>query len=136
MSYAISGALQRAVYQHLIADIGLSALIGGAVYDAVPTGPVAGTYVVLGEEDARDRSSQTGGGAEHRVLISVVSDAEGFETAKAVAGTVSDALDDADLTLDRGHLVCLQFSRARARRVRSGQTRRIDLTFRAIVEDD
>lgn len=136
MSYAISGALQRAIYQYLIANPGLSDLIGGAVHDAVPTGPVAGTYVVLGEEEARDRSTQTGAGAEHRVIISVVSDAEGFETAKAVAGAVSDALGDADLTLDRGHLVCLQFSRARARRVRSGQTRRIDLTFRAIVEDD
>ncbi len=136
MSYASAGALQRAVYQHLLADTGLVALIGGDIFDAVPAGPVAGTYVVLGEEEARDRSNQTGAGAEHRLLISVVSDAEGFETAKAVAGAVSDALSDADLTLDRGHLVCLSFQRARARRVRSGQTRRIDLTFHAIVEDD
>jgi hypothetical protein len=46
---------------------------------------------------------------------------------------VSDALVGADLPLTRGHLVFLRFLRGQA--VRSGATRRIDLTFRARVED-
>ena len=135
MSYGVSAALQRAVFALLQADPVLQTMIGDAVYDAVPTGPVSGTIVTLGEEAVRDRSTQTERGAGHRFLVSVVTDAEGFDAAKRVAGAVSDALTDAALTLDRGNLVCLEFERARARRVRAGQTRRIDLTFHAIVED-
>ena len=135
MSYGVSAALQRAVYGHLKADAALQTMTGDAIYDAVPTGPVSGTFVTLGEEEVRDRSTQTERGAGHRFLVSVVTDAAGFDEAKRVAGAVSDALTDAPLSLDRGHLVCLEFERARARRVRSGQTRRIDLTFHAIVED-
>jgi hypothetical protein len=47
---------------------------------------------------------------------------------------VSDALVDADLTLTRGVLVALHFLKASARRIDEGDTRRIDLTFRARVQ--
>ena len=136
MSYAVSASLQAAVYQQLVADLVLSGLVPGAIHDARPEGPVIGTHVVLGDEDVRDWSDGTGVGAEHRFSISVVSDEEGYQTAKTVAGAISDALIDAPLILGRGRVVCLGFLRARARRVRSGQTRRIDMVFRAIVEDD
>ena len=36
MSYAAAAALQTAIYDRLIADIALSALVGGAIYDALP----------------------------------------------------------------------------------------------------
>ncbi|MFC6643181.1 hypothetical protein [Sulfitobacter profundi] len=36
MTYALSGALQAAVYDLLQSDPGLTAMIGDAVYDAVP----------------------------------------------------------------------------------------------------
>ena len=55
---------------------------------------------------------------------------------KAAAAAVSDALVDADLPLTRGHLVSLRFLRAQAARKGPGDTRQIDLTFRARVEDD
>jgi len=48
---------------------------------------------------------------------------------------VSDALLDATLILSRGTLVSLNFYRARARRVQDADMRRIDLRFRARVED-
>ena len=57
------------------------------------------------------------------------------EAAKTVAGIVSDALVTADLSLERGRLVALHFDRARAAREGTGDLRRIDLTFRARVED-
>ena len=136
MSYAVSGALQAAVFQLLTADSTVQALSGGAIHDAVPMGPVAGLFVLIGEEEVRDRSTQTGKLAAHRFTVSVVSDAEGFRSAKALAGAVTDALVDAAPVLDRGRIVSMRFLRARARLVRAGQTRRIDLTFRAIVEDD
>lgn len=136
MSFAVSFALQGAVYDLLAADGALAALVGGAVYDAVPDGPVPETYVVIGEEDVRDRSCKTGAGAEHRLQVSVITDRDGFRAAKSVAATVCDALIDAVPVLERGRVVHLSFIRARSRRVRAGQVRRIDLIFRAIVEDD
>ncbi|MHA6262179.1 DUF3168 domain-containing protein [Arenibacterium sp. CAU 1754] len=137
MSYAMSSALQAAVYQHLQNDAGVTALVGGAVYDAVPAGDKPDIYVSLGPEDVRDRSDVTGQGALHRFLVSVVTDAAGFTGAKAVAAAISDAMVDADLTLSRGRLVGLWFERATARRGgKAGRIRRIDLRFRARVEDN
>ena len=136
MSYAISAPLQEAVYQHLAGDTALLGIVGPAVYDALPQGPVPEAYVVLGREDVRDRSTKSGGGAVHRFVVSVVADRGGFALAKSAAGAVSDALVDADLTLTRGQLICLTFLRAQARRTQAGQARRIDLTFQAIVTDD
>lgn len=135
MSYGVSMALQQAVYQRLRADAALAALVGDAVYDAVPPGIVSGTYVSLGPEDVREADDKTGHGALHEIVVSVVTDAAGFSTAKAAATAVSDALVDATLTLSRGALVYLNFHRARARRVQDADVRRIDLRFRARVQD-
>ncbi len=136
MSYGMSAALQAAVYTHLQADAALEALVGDAIFDAAPAGPVLGMYVSLGPEDVRDRSDISGGGAEHDFTVSVVTDAAGFQAAKDAAAAVSDALVDAPLALARGRLVSLNFLKARARRLSSGALRQIDLRFRARVEDD
>lgn len=135
MSYAVSSALQVAVYQHLTTDAGVVAQVGSHVYDAVPSGTVPDLYVTLGSEDVKDQSDATGRGAEHFLNISVVSSASGFQTAKDAAGAVNDALVDADLTLGRGRLVGMRFVKASAKRVGTGDVRRIDLKFRARVED-
>ena len=135
MSYGVAAALQQAVYQRLQADATLTGLVGTAIYDAAPPGIVSGTYVSLGPENVRDKGDLTGHGALHEITVSVVTDAAGFLTAKQVAAAVSDALVDASLILARGSLVYLNFHRARARRVQDADMRRIDLTFRARVED-
>jgi hypothetical protein len=135
MSYGASAALQAALYQRLMADAALDTLVGDAIYDAVPPGTVTGTYVSLGPEDARDASDQVGRGAVHEFVVSVVTDQAGFQAAKAVAAAVSDALNGAALVLSRGRLVGLWFMKARARRVEDADVRRIDLTFKARVED-
>ncbi|MCK8483829.1 DUF3168 domain-containing protein [Aliiroseovarius sp. S2029] len=136
MSYGVSAALQQAVYQRLTGDVALSTLVAGAIYDAVPAGIITGTYVSLGPEDVRERSDMTGHGAMHEITVSVVTDEAGFQSAKQVAAAVSDALVDASMTLARGQLVSLNFHRARARRVEDADVRRIDLFFRARVQDD
>ncbi|MCY4336256.1 MAG: DUF3168 domain-containing protein [Litoreibacter sp.] len=136
MSYAVSAALQTAVYGALNASSALNALIGNAVYDAEPAGKLPASYVSLGGERARDRSDKSGAGAVHEFDIAVVTEAEGFLTAKQIAAAVSDALVGADLNLSRGRLVFLNFARARAARAEKGRIRRIDLTFRARVQDD
>ncbi len=135
MSYGVAPALQSAVYQALIADATLGGLVGSAIYDAVPPGLVPSLYVTLGAEEVRDRSDGSGGGAEHSLTVSVITDAAGFHAAKQAAAAISDALTHADLPLARGRLVSLAFHRARARREGTGGIRRIDLTFRARVDD-
>lgn len=136
MSYGVGAALQEAVYQRLVSDAALAAVVGAAIYDTVPSGTTPGTYVSLGPEEVRDASDATGGGASHHFTVSVVTDAAGFQTAKLAAAAISDALIDAPLALSRGRLVSLGFLRARARRVQKADARRIDITFRARVEDD
>ena len=135
MSYAISAALQEAVYQTLAADISLSAMVGGAIYDALPSGTAPDLYISLGPETARDASDKTGYGAVHLFTVSVISDAPGFAKAKAVAASICDALVDTPMALTRGRCVSLQFDQARAARTENSNSRQIDLRFRARVED-
>lgn len=136
MSYGVSAALQQAVFQRLQGDAVLTGLVGGDIFDAAPTGTVPTTYVSLGPEDVSDASDKTGAGAVHEFTVSVVTEASGFRNAKDVAAAVSDALIDAPLMLTRGTLISLGFLKARAKRVQDGDVRRIDLRFRARVEDN
>lgn len=135
MSYGMAAGLQAAIYQRLVQDAALSALVGGAIHDAVPSGRVPPLYVTLGPEEVRERGDGSAGGALHRFAVTVVSESAGFQQAKAVAGAVSDALVGAELMLVRGQVTRLSFLRARARRETAGQARRIDLTFQARVDD-
>lgn len=136
MSYAFASALQVALFQKLSSDSAVTDLIGGAIYDALPVGEVPSIYVSLGPEAVRDRSDSSGRGADHRFVVSVVTDEAGFGTAKQVAAAVCDALEDADLDLEQGRLIGLWFMRAIAKRAgRAGRVRRIDLRFRARMED-
>ncbi len=135
MTYALAAPLQAAVFQALGADPVLAGIVGTAIYDALPPGTPPALYVTLGSESVRDRSDQTGAGAEHELTVSVITDSAGFASAKAAAAAISDALVDADLALSRGRLVALGFHRAKAARVGTGDQRRIDLTFRARVDD-
>ncbi len=136
MSYVIAPALQSAIYQYLSNDSILQADLHGALYDAIPPATPPATYVLIGAEEAFDRSDKTGHGAEHRLVISVLTNATGFLAAKHVAARICELLDAPALTLARGRLVALWFDRAEARKIEGDQTRRIDLRFRARVEDD
>lgn len=129
MSYGSAAALQAAVFQRLVA-----ALPGVAVHDALPAGAGLGTFILLGPEEVVDASDITGPGAEHRFVVSILSDATGFLQAKETAVAVSDALVGAPLTLARGRLVGLRFLKAQARRLDQGAARRIDLRFAARIE--
>lgn len=133
MSYGVGAALQSAIFQRLTADTTLGSFVGTNIFDAIPPGPLPGLFVSLGPEEVSDSSDKSGHGATHIFTISVVTDAAGFQTAKDTASAVSDSLIDAELALTRGRLVSLRFLRAEAKRA-SG-TRRIDLKFRARVED-
>lgn len=136
MSYAMSGALQAAVYSALVADSTLAGLVGTAIYDAVPSGTLPDVYVRLGSETVKDASDGSGAGALHQFTVSVITSNPGFAGAKDVAAAISDVLHNGDLTLSRGRLVSLAFERATASRIDTASARQIDLRFRARVQDD
>lgn len=139
MSYLYSGGLQAAVYQRLAADAGLGALIGTAIYDAPPEyrpNQVAPDYITLGEERARANDTKTSQGAVHDFNVTVHSGRDGFDRVKEVAAAVCEALVDAPLALDRGHLVALRFVQARAERGPAPEKRKVTLLFRAVVDQD
>ena len=135
MSYAMSAALQEAVYTALSADGDIYVAVGNAIYDAMPSGAVPSLYVAIGPEQVRNDDDKTGSGAEHVFVVSVVTEAPGFASAKVAAGLVCDVLHEAPLPLSRGRLVSLRFRSAKAARIEKGTGRKIDLTFRARVED-
>lgn len=135
MTYGVSAALQTAVFGALSGDTDLSNLVGGAIFDAEPAGLLPEIYVTLGAETVRAQSDASGGGAVHEFVISVVTDAAGFSMAKQAAVSICDVLIDADLELSRGRLVSCRFAKAKAARVENGTARRIDLSFRARVDD-
>lgn len=137
MSYAAGVALQGAVYQYLRADAALTALVGDAIFDAMPATAPSGVYVSLGPEEVRDAGDVTAPGSAHDFIVSVLSGSDesaGFAVVKAAAVAVSEALENGALSLDRGHLAGMWFLRARARRVENGAARRVDLTFRARID--
>ncbi|MEN9408715.1 MAG: hypothetical protein RL216_689 [Pseudomonadota bacterium] len=130
MSYGLAGAVQAAVHAALVAHPDLS---GVAVMDAVPPGGAAGTFVLIGAEEVRDASDISGAGAEHRVEVSVRSDAAGFLAAKGVAAAVCDAMEGVAVAAP-ARVVDVGFLKAKAVRSEDGAERRVDLTFRVRVE--
>lgn len=132
MTYALAAPLQAAVYDALTGD---PALAGIPVFDAAPDGAQASVYVVLGSEDVRDRSDKTGRAAQHRFVLTVSGDGGGFHALKETAAAVEAALG-AGLTLGRGRVAFLRFERAVARRDRDGTRRRVEMTFRALLDDN
>lgn len=131
MSYAASASLQQALYQALSAAPALAAV---PIYDTQPSGARAETFVLLGPEEVADQSDASGAGAEHRVQISIISEAAGFLAVKQVASAVGDVVSGASLTLNSGRVVSIRFLRASAKRVRAGNLRRIDLMFRVRID--
>lgn len=127
--------MQTAIFGTLRSDARLAEAIGAALYDATPSGTVPDVYVVLGEEEVRDRFDKTGDGSWHDLTISVVTEVASFRRAKEVAGLIADILDGPKPEMTRGRVVGLWFLRARARRSCKGDRRQIDLRYRVQVED-
>jgi len=133
MSYGMTAELQAAVFATLQGDAALEAVVGGAIYDALPDGAVPALFVSLGPEKVRDASDKIAGAALHDFSVSVISDAAGFQSAKQAAAAVSDAVLGAELALGRGQVARLSFLKARA--VKNTAGRRIDIWFRALLDD-
>ncbi|MEL6218099.1 MAG: DUF3168 domain-containing protein [Pseudomonadota bacterium] len=135
MTYALAWPLQQAVFQRLGADSGVAALLGDRIYDAPPQESTTEMHLTLGDDEATDWSTGTDQGCEHRLTLLIHAPARGFAEAKQAAAAVCDALLGAELTLTRGHVVCIGFLSAETARAQADRVRQIALRFRVLVED-
>jgi hypothetical protein len=131
-----SWPLQRALVAALVADPVVAELSGGQVLDeplseTAPGGPA----ILLGDETVLPWATATDQGAEHRIEIAVVGQEHGFARLKPLADAVC-AVVLAPLPLERGRIVNAVFLAARTRRDAVRHLRRIDMSFRIVVEDD
>lgn len=127
-------ALQEAVFDALVADATLEALIAGAkIFDAVPRNAEA-PYVQIGEFSARDWSTATEAGTEILFAIVVWSRLPGRSEGFEIAERVVTLLHDAALTLDGFRLVNLRHVATETARVEKPEGRRAVVRFRAVVE--
>lgn len=127
---ALSLALQEAIHGQLSAALPDEV----PVFDAVPTGGLPETYVLLGEGEARP-ARRVPGVQEHFAQVVIVTQQRGFATAKAIAAMVSDALAVPPI-LSEGRALSMRLVRERARRGKGQARRRVELTFRARIADE
>jgi hypothetical protein len=134
MPTAASAALRAAVHDALVADAGLTNLLGGPkVYDEPPRS-AAFPYVTLGETRIADFSTGSEPGEEHQITLHAWSRQGGQREAHLIAGALLAALDDAALTLADNHLVNFRFAIADVRREADGRTYHALVRFRAVTE--
>ncbi|GLQ34055.1 hypothetical protein GCM10007939_03380 [Amylibacter marinus] len=135
MSFQHTLALQAAIFDILSNDLGLGSLAGGAVYDEVPAGELPDTYILIGEEKALDRSDYTSTSTRHDITISVISNQSGFLIAKACASRICDLLVGQSWVLSSGNMRSFRLVTAKARRSTGAANRRIDLIFKAFIDE-
>ena len=70
----------------------------------------------------------------HEFDLSVITSLSGFQSAKTLASYMCTALLTKPLSLADGHLIALNFQGAVSKRQSTGGGRRIDLKFRALIE--
>ena len=139
MTYALSWPLQEAVFGALSGAPAVTALVGDRIYDAPPPFEADDApdvpWITLGDERVDDWSTKDGAGAVHLLSVAVHAPRRGFGEAKRIAGAVCDALTISPLAPSRGRVVHVGFVSGRTRRNEEDAVRRVELRFRALVED-
>ena len=129
-------ALQAAVFDAIVADAPLVALLGGTkVFDGAPRNAEA-PYVHLGEIVARDWSTATEAGSEVNFAVVVWSRALGRSEGLLIAERVVALLHDAALDLNEFRLVNLRHVATETARVETPEGRRTVVRFRAVAETE
>ncbi len=133
MTLAASWELQKALHASLVADAGLSALVGGRVFDRPPQ-DAAFPFVTLGDTDVEPDGAGGGGGAIHQIMLSAWSRAPGRRETKEIMSAIDQVLQDASLSMTGHVLVNLQLERASVAYVGEAEALRGRLIFRAYTE--
>ena len=138
MTMKFSASLQKALFELLN---GYEPLVsaGIRIFDAAPhttRDSSRDTYVTVGDETVSPWNTSTEPGATHDAVVRVYAPKRGFLSAKIAAAHVHDALASFSLVLSTGRVVRQEFVTAKTEREAQGALRRIDLTFRFVIEDE
>lgn len=125
--------LQGVIVSRLKADATLAALIGGRVYDNVPSNPTF-PYISLGATDETSDDADCITALSISFQVDCWSRAVGFPEARKVADAVRRSLHEASLTLTSNALVSIQHRQTRVFRDPDGLTNQAVLTFDIFVE--
>ncbi|MCX7900043.1 MAG: DUF3168 domain-containing protein, partial [Methylocystis sp.] len=114
-------ALRQAMRARLVADTGLTGVLGGPqIYDEAPA-TIEPPYVLFADAQQRDWSAQSSRGAEQLFALSVVSTMRGQSEALSIAQLLVDLLDEAPLVLSGHRLIDLRFLGPEPRRDQQGR---------------
>ncbi|WP_332653436.1 DUF3168 domain-containing protein [Brevundimonas sp.] len=129
-------ALQKALIAHLAGDPGLGGLLGEPprIWDASPDRP-GFPHLLIGRSESRPVAAE-GGGVEHALTLTVVSQFRGTEEAKAVLAALRLSLADAVLAADGVRTVSLRLAFADVYPAPDGKRTFAVLRVRAVTEED
>ena len=129
-------ALQKGLIAHLAGDPNLGALLGEPprIWDSPPARP-AFPYLLIGRCESRPVAAD-GGGVEHAVTLTVVSNFRGSEEAKAVLAALRSSLADATPSADGVRTVSLRLTFADVYPAPDGLRTFAVLRVRAVTEED
>lgn len=125
--------LQGAFVTRLKADVPLTALVQGRVYDQPPS-PVAYPYVTLGEAQTLRDDATCISGSEIYLTLHAWSQAVGFPQVKQVAEAVVESLHLAPIALPTNRLISLMHRQTRVFRDADGLTSHAVIEFVAHTE--
>jgi hypothetical protein len=132
---APASELQKAIFDVLRADAGLTALLGGAkIHDHAPANVVF-PYITFGRTSIYDWSTGTESGTEQLFTLHVWSKAKGKKEALDIMEVAKGLLHDRPLTLDEHALVNCRLEFAEARHDEDLALYHGLLRFRAVVEE-
>jgi hypothetical protein len=127
-------ALQDAIVTALKADPGLTALVGGRVYDRVPTNATM-PYISLGMIQTMPlHATCLEGGEAFITLDGWANTATSGPEAKQIGAAICAALDDAELVLNGQHLVELTVDGTQYLRDPDGITSHAVVTLHALTD--
>ncbi len=129
-----SAELQRAVYDALVADSAVAALVAGRVYDGVPK-DAPFPYIVFGPSDWSRDDADCIEGRRETVQIDIWSrDQKRLRIAKEIADAVDEALHKASLVLTDNALVSIEVTRGQVMPDQDGITAHAIVEIEALVE--
>ena len=127
--------LQKAIFEALAADAGLTTALGGPrIHDHAPAN-VAFPYVTFGRTSVYDWSTGTESGTEQLFTLHVWSKAKGKKEALEIMELARATLHDAALELEGHKLVNLRLEFSEARYDDRNEAHHGLLRFRAVVEE-
>lgn len=127
--------LQGAIVARLKADVALSALVDGRVYDQ-PRGDAPYPQVTIGEADTLRNDADCISGEDVYLTMHAWSRSVGFPEVKRVASAVVDALHDVSLSLPTNNMLAIEHRQTRVFRDADGLTSHAVIEFAAQTYTD